>query len=429
METTNTNVNEKAVDIIQGPQSSQASGKRRLLVMALFVANTISSVGNALTFLAIPWFVLQITGSYALMGVTAFVSALSSVISTFFGSLFVDRLGYKRASVVSDLASCLGVLLIPLCYRTLGLAFWTLLPLVFLSGLLKAPGGVARDSMVPDLAELARMRLERVNAMIDGARRVSGFIGAPLAGLLIVLLGTSNLLWCDAISFFISALLIGSAVPLFAPTLRENHPRKEQRDSYLSKLTGDLGFLGNQQMLLILVFTVMITELLDAADSTVVMPVYVKQVFDNPIVLGLLWGVFGGMAFLGTIIFGAIGHHLPRRLTFSLCFILLGLRFWSMAFYLPLWALIGVFALAGLAAGPINPLILTVQQRLIPARMRARILSIVSAGYMAGTPLGGLLGGGLTTWVGLTPSLFLMAVCYLLVTSSLLVNPGLKNLD
>jgi MFS family permease len=173
----------------------------------------------------------------------------------------------------------------------------------------------------------------------------------------------------------------------------------------------------------------MITELLDAADSTVIMPVYVKQVFDNPIVLGLLWGVFGGMAFLGTITFGAIGHRLPRRLTFSLCFMLLGLRFWSMAFYLPLWALIGIFALAGLAAGPLNPLILTVQQQLIPAQMRARILSIVSAGYMAGTPLGGLLGGGLITWIGLTPSLFLMAVCYLLATGSLLVNPGLRDLD
>jgi MFS family permease len=108
---------------------------------------------------------------------------------------------------------------------------------------------------------------------------------------------------------------------------------------------------------------------------------------------------------------------------------LLGLRFWSMAFYLPLWALIGIFALAGLAAGPLNPLILTVQQRLIPAEIRARILSIVSTGYMAGTPLGGLLGGALITWIGLTPSLFLIAVCYLLATSRLLVNPGLKSLD
>jgi MFS family permease len=240
-------------------------------------------------------------------------------------------------------------------------------------------------------------------------------------------LGSSNLLWCDALSFFVSALLIGSAVPAFAP--REKQRRKEQQDRYLSGLAENLRFLGQQQVMLALVFTVMVTELLDAADSTVVMPVYVQQVFGNPIILGLLWGIFGGMAFLGAIIFGAIGHRLPRRLTFGLCFMLLSLRFWSMAFYLPLWALIGTFALAGLAAGPLNPLILTVQQRLIPAQRRARILSIISTGYMAGTPLGGLLGGGLITWLGLTASLFLMAVCSLLATSSLLVNPGLKSLD
>ena len=425
MDTTNTNVDEKSSS--RDMQASQASGMRRLPIMALFVANTISSVGNVLTFLAIPWFVLQITRSYALMGLTAFMSASSAIISTFFGSLFVDRLGYKRASVVSDVASCLGVLLIPLCYQVFGLAFWTLLVLVFLSGLPKAPGGVARDSMVPDLAALAQMSLERTNAMIDSARRISSFIGAPLAGFLIVLLGTSNLLWCDAVSFFISALLIALTVPTFA--LHERHKSKEQQGTYLSRLGEDLRFLGKQQVILTLVFTVMVTELLDAADSTVITPVYVKQVFGNPIVLGLLWGIFGGMAFLGTIIFGAIGHRLPRQLTFGLCFMLVGLRFWSMAFYLPLWMLIGVFALAGLAVGPLNPLILTAQQRLIPAEMRARILSIVSAGYMAGTPLGGLLGGGLITWLGLTSSLFVIAVGYLLATSSLLVNPKLRSLD
>lgn len=96
MDTTTTHGNERTGSNHRAQQGSQTSKMRRPPVMALSVANTISSVGNVLTFLAIPWFVLQTTRSYTLMAVTAFVSALSTIISIFFGSLFVDRLGYIR---------------------------------------------------------------------------------------------------------------------------------------------------------------------------------------------------------------------------------------------------------------------------------------------------------------------------------------------
>ena len=80
-------------------------------------------------FLAIPWFVLQTTGSVAQTGIAAFASAASVGISALLGSAFIDRLGFHRASVVSDLASTAGVALIPLLYATVGLPIWTLLVL------------------------------------------------------------------------------------------------------------------------------------------------------------------------------------------------------------------------------------------------------------------------------------------------------------
>ena len=207
---------------------------RRVPLFALFTANTISFAGDVLMFIAIPWFVLQTTGSVAKTGIAAFFETLPTFISAFFGSALVDRLGYKRMSVVSDITSCIGVALIPLLYHAAGLAFWQLLVLVFLAGFFQAPGSTARSSLVPDLAPLARMPLERANAASDGIRRVSTFIGAPLAGILIAITGTSNLLWLDAISFAISAALIGLAVPHEPPPQRaylsprqgpQHHPR------------------------------------------------------------------------------------------------------------------------------------------------------------------------------------------------------------
>jgi hypothetical protein len=46
-----------------------------------------------------------------------------SVVAALLGSAVVDRLGFKRISVVSDLASSIAVALIPLLYRAVGLPF------------------------------------------------------------------------------------------------------------------------------------------------------------------------------------------------------------------------------------------------------------------------------------------------------------------
>ena len=186
---------------------------RRGPLYALYAANLISYVGDMMMFLGIPWFVLQTTGSVARTGVAAFFTTGSIAIAALLGSAVVDRLGFRRASVVSDLASGVGIALIPLLYLTVGLPFWALLALVFVAGLLTTPGATARSALVPDLAALADVRIERATALSDGISRLSRFLGAPLAGILIALIGTSNLLWIDAATFFISALLIGSLVP------------------------------------------------------------------------------------------------------------------------------------------------------------------------------------------------------------------------
>ena len=155
----------------------------------LLAANAISITGNRLTQLAIPWFVLQSTGSVGKTGLVGFFSLLPFVISSALGGVIVDRLGYRRASIVADLASGATVLRIPILYHTVGLPFAALLALVFARALLDAPGQTAREAMLPDLLEQAGMTLERGTSLFDGVSRGANMLGAPLAGVLIAVLG------------------------------------------------------------------------------------------------------------------------------------------------------------------------------------------------------------------------------------------------
>ena len=395
-------------------------------LFVLFVASTISYVGDYFTLIAIPWFVLSTTGSITKTGITALFSTLPTVLSAFFGSALVDRLGYKHTSVISDIASAISVVLIPLLYSTVGLAFWQLLILVFIGGLLKSPGATARTAMVPELVETTQMRMERANAINDGVSRISRFIGAPLAGVLIAVIGTSNLLWLDGASFAISALLIGILIP---SALVRTQVKEKEGQSYWSDLASGMSFIRHDSLILAIVVVVFVTNLVDAAFFSVIEPAYIKQVFNSAIPLGLISATLGGAAFVGTIIFGSIGHRLPRRLTFGVAYIIGGaLRFW--VFLVPILPiLILAHVIAGLAIGSINPLIDTVTFERVPKEMRARVFGTITAGAFIGVPLGTASSGYVATLLGLRTTIIIMGAIYLVTTLSLLVNPGLKTMD
>lgn len=415
---------EKTTVVVQAQTHTPTKTKRFSLLM-FFLSCGISYTGSALTLLAIPWFVLQTTGSIEQAGITAFFSTLPIVLSAFFGSMIVDRLGYKRTSVISDSASAITVALIPLLQSTVGLALWQLLVLVFFGGLLKSPGLTARNAMLPDLAVMVKMPLERANAFSDGMSRLSGLIGAPLAGLLIAIIGASNLLWLDAVSFLLSALLIGLAVPPTPPVMKSNEGREGSMRSG-TRLWEGLRFIQRDPLIVSIIVTVMITNLIDGALISVVAPAYINQVFHSALPLGLLIASFGGATFVGTLIFSAIGHRLPRRLTFEIGFTLSGaIRFWILL--VPILPLIMVvYAFAGLASGGLNPLIHTTMQERIPVEMRARVLGTMTAGVLIGVPLGTFVSGYVVTWIGLEAILIAMGTMYLLTTVQLFVNPALK---
>jgi len=323
-------------------------------------------------------------------------------------------------------------MLIPLLYHFVGLVLWQLLILVFLGGLLKSPGSTARMSLVPDLADLAGMRLERVNAFTEGFGRMSSLIGAPLAGLLIVLIGAGNLLWLDAVSFGISALFIGLAVPVIVVRKQTTEKQQDQQGQrrYFASLWEGVRFIRRESLILSLVGVILITNTVDSAFVSVIEPAYVKHFFNSALPLGFLIAASGGAAFVGTIIFGGIGHRLPRRLTYAIGYTIGGaLNFWIYLF-LPIFPILIFWQIiAGLAISPVTPIALTVVQERLPTEMRARVFGTISASILIGIPLGTFLSGFMVTWFGLSATLFVMGAVYLITTLSLLVNPAMRKME
>lgn len=403
--------------------------KKRVPLLALWTSAAISMTGNVLALVAIPWFVLDLTGSAALTGIVAFFTALATVVASFFGGTLVDRVGFKRMSVIGDVASGVSVAAIPLIEWLWGIQTWELLVLVFIGALLDAPGTAARDSMLPDLAEISGTPLERAASISQAIRRGATLFGAPIGGGLIVLLGPTGVLWVDAVSFGVSALLIGLLTPNVRHARTADAAEPAARPGYLADLVSGLRFIWSDRLARALVATIMLTNFLDAPIFSVILPVYVREAYGSAVELGLMLGVFGGTALLSSVVFGIIGPRLPRRLTFGLSFIVVGLPFWVLAVSPPYPLAVAATAFMGLAAGPINPILSTVMYERVPAEMRGRVLGSLTAGAYVAMPVGMLVAGFTSEQFGVTSAIAGVAAAYLLVTGSIFLNPAMREMD
>jgi predicted MFS family arabinose efflux permease len=423
----------------------------RTPIFALLGANAVSQVGNMMIMLAVPWFVLETTGSAAKVGLTAAAVGVGAVVPAVLGGPLVDRLGFRLTSVLTDLASGATVAAIPLLYLAGVLAFWQLLVLVFVLSSLNANGDSARYALIPVLAPRATMPIERANSAGRAIARLGQVVGPPLAGVLIALIGASNVLFVDALTFSVSAALVAvgvsSAASASAEAERERahhvprrhggqlfgHPAR-LRDPvrrYLSELLAGLRFVRNNALILSMILIATVTNFLDVPLVSVIMPIYAKTIYDSAESLGVVLGALGAGAFAGTLLFGAVGRRLTsRRLTFLSCFVAAPLLiFTTLAATPPLAVVVTAGALGGLFAGPINPIYETVIQENTAPQMLGRVFGTLNALAQAGIPVGAALAGFVVEGVGLVPTILGMGAIYLAVTVGMFFNPALRQMD
>src|SRR5688572_25964085 len=186
------------------------SSRDRVGIIAMLAANLISLTGNQITFFALPWFVLETTGSTTQTALVAAVQMSAALAASIWGGVIVDRFGPKGLSVVSDVVSGLSIVAIPILMETVGLRLWQVLGLAFLGIILDSPGANARYGIITDLIDRTGWRPERVYSAFSSADGLARIAGPVLAGGLIAWVGAVNALWVDAATFAISGALIAA---------------------------------------------------------------------------------------------------------------------------------------------------------------------------------------------------------------------------
>ena len=409
-------------------KSDATRGDRRPF-LGLMTANTVSQIGNMMTAVAVPWFVLETSGSAAQVGLVSASIAIGAVLPAILGGPLVDRIGLRRASVSADVLSSITVLLIPTLHLAGVLEFWMLPILAFVLASVNAQGDTGRLALLPILAREAAVAPERANAVDRAAARSGQLVGPVLAGVLIAFIGPSNVLFVNVATFVTSAVLVLFSVP---PSIerRDIELRQPSGQRYGADLAEGLRFVLSNRLVLGMVLLATVGNLLDVPLLQVVLPVYASEVFGSPTALGLLMGSFAGGALLGTIAFGVIGSRMPRRRTFLGSWLLLAVVVYGgLVLQPPLPVLVVVGLTGGLLSGPINPIILTVVQAETPPQLLGRVFGALTAVAQAGIPFGAAIIGLVIEGAGLIETIAGMGVLYVLTLTVMFTIPALRRMD
>jgi|GEM_PF-104770 len=188
-------------------RSLRALGNRRFSL--LWIGQTVSRIGDYVYEIVLAWWILELTGSGAVMGSVLIVSFLPVALFTIIGGAVVDRVSRLGVMLVSDIVRAVAVLGVAAWAYAGHLELWPIYALGLLFGVGNAFFGPAYFALVPELVD--EKDLPSANALTSMSFQLGRIVGPVIGGLIVAAGGTELGLLLNGLSFVVAAAFL---VPL-----------------------------------------------------------------------------------------------------------------------------------------------------------------------------------------------------------------------
>jgi MFS family permease len=399
--------------------------------LKLWTSETISVFGSQITNLALPLTAaLMLHATAFQMGVLEAMATLPFALFSLFAGVYVDRM--KRLPIIMSMECLSGValLLVPLALWFNILNMPVLYLTVFICGFANVVFGVAHQTYVTSL--VSREHLVEANSKLGMSWSGAEIAGPSVAGMLVHAIGGPLAIIADAITFFISALVIRRIrTPEPAPAPRPKNATVK-RD-----IVEGLKLVYHNKVLWSLAVSVALWQILHHTYLALFILFATRELHLDAGTVGLVFSMSGVGFLLGALLVKKMSARYgigPMVLTAML---LTGIAWCGVALTRGegMLAALGLFfamLLFGLGAGVFTINYISMRQVVTPDHMLGRMTATMRFLTVASVPLGTLLGGTLGEVIGLRGTLGVIGVCgVLLALGTIMLSPlrGLKKLE
>ncbi len=371
----------------------------------LWIGEGISLLGDQFYLIALPWLVLQLTGSAFALGTIMALASIPRAVFMLVGGAFVDRHSPRAIMLASNFARLVLVALMSALVLTHQIQIGMLYGFALAFGLADAFYYPAQSAIVPQV--LPADQLQAGNTYVQGTAQLSVFLGPALAGGLIALQdraataagvpdtqGIGIAFAIDALSFVASlASLILMRVPGVAR-------QAAQSQNVVEAIKEGFAHVWGQRVLRVLFLLIVAINFLVMGPVTVGIPVLADVRLVAPrgaAAFGIIMSAFGGGALLGIVLSGVLPSPQPERLGTTLMLVISSLGIGVML--MPLFAstaVVAVIALGmGAAAGYQRLVMLTWIQKRIPPALMGRVMSLLFFCAIGLAPVSNALAGAI----------------------------------
>ncbi len=382
-----------------------------------FAGQSVSLIGTWMQRTAVYWVVYVQTHSTFMLGLAVFAAQFPSFLFSSLGGVVSDRYNRYKVLVFTQIASLVQATLLAALVIFTHYTVWEIFSLSVVLGIINAFDVPARQSMVHELID-NKEDLPNAIALNSSMVNLARLLGPAISGIVLEKLGAGTCFSINALSFVaVIVSLLFMKFPEFIPKTNKKKVMKELKEGWVYlKHTPGIGF----------VVLLLACNSLFSLPFNTLLPVFAKVIFKgNASTFGYLNSFIGLGAISGTIFLASLksGTDLKKILFITLLVFGTGLALFSHTGYLPLALFFATLAGFGMMAQV--TISNTIIQTSSTPEMRGRVISYYAMAFFGLQPIGGLLTGIVSQYIGAPNTILIQGIAALLI--ALVFMPFLRR--
>lgn len=375
-----------------------------------FYAGMVSLMGTWIQNLALGWLVYRLTDSAFYLGLVGFAGQIPALILTPIAGVYADRLNRRNILMLTQFIPMVLAFLLSILVFTDTISITLILVVVVINGLALSFDTPFRHAFLLEMIGDRKLITNAValnSTLVNTAR----FIGPTLGGILIALFGEA---YCFLINGFSFMAMLAALTMMHVP----HFVKKVSERSVLADLKVGFKYTWNYFPARYMILLVMVTSIFGLPFQAF-LPVFARDILHGDSrTLGFLTGAVGAGALTGAFYLAMREgvSKIPSIIRFSAFVFAIGLFIFSVSNVVWLSVLILYFSGFGMITqfSATNTLLQTV----VDEDKRGRVLAFYSMSFMGFTPIGSLMLGTMSDFLGV-PLTFSIAAAALLMAALL----------